>query len=232
MHTLGSLVLALQVQDATAPLAGSGDVIRILRDTGPLNQAVLLLLVIFSVASWAIILHKTLVVSHRRRPDRQVSRGLPEEQQVLRGAGGLPDAARIAPGWRVSSRVRRDERAVPRHGGGRSAAGGQSNSPSGSSNTEEPRSGGPGAHPRRDQRGQQARASAHVPRDDRKRDAVHRTVRDGHRDHDRVRPHRRHRLDQPGDCRAGHQRSADRDRLGPVRGDPGDLSSTTTSRTA
>jgi biopolymer transport protein TolQ len=60
LHTLGSLVLALQVQDATAPLAGSGDVIRILRDTGPLNQAVLLLLVIFSVASWAIILHKTV----------------------------------------------------------------------------------------------------------------------------------------------------------------------------
>jgi biopolymer transport protein TolQ len=60
LHTLGSLVLALQVQDGTAPLAGSGDVVRILRDTGPLNQAVLLLLVIFSVASWAIILAKTV----------------------------------------------------------------------------------------------------------------------------------------------------------------------------
>jgi biopolymer transport protein TolQ len=60
LYTLGSLVLALQVEDATAPLAGSGDVIRILRDTGPLNMAVLALLVLFSVASWAIILHKTL----------------------------------------------------------------------------------------------------------------------------------------------------------------------------
>ncbi len=60
MYTLGSLVLALQVPDATAPLAGSGDVIRILRETGPINLAVLALLVIFSVASWAIILHKTL----------------------------------------------------------------------------------------------------------------------------------------------------------------------------
>ena len=58
MHTLGSLVLALQVQDGAAPVAGTGDVIDILRETGPINQAVLLVLVIFSIASWAIILHK------------------------------------------------------------------------------------------------------------------------------------------------------------------------------
>jgi biopolymer transport protein TolQ len=60
LYTLGSLVLALQVQDGSAPLAGSGDVIRLIRDTGPLNQAVLALLFLFSVASWAIIIHKTL----------------------------------------------------------------------------------------------------------------------------------------------------------------------------
>ena len=58
MHTLGSLVLALQVQDAPASLAGSGDVIRLIRDTGILNQVVLAILLLFSVASWAIILHK------------------------------------------------------------------------------------------------------------------------------------------------------------------------------
>ena len=58
MHTLGSLVLALQVQDGAAPVAGTGDVIEILRETGPINQAVLLVLVIFSIASWAIILYK------------------------------------------------------------------------------------------------------------------------------------------------------------------------------
>jgi biopolymer transport protein TolQ len=58
LHTLGSLVLALQVQDGAAPVAGTTDVVEILRDTGPINQAVLLVLVIFSVASWAIILYK------------------------------------------------------------------------------------------------------------------------------------------------------------------------------
>ena len=60
MHTLGSLVLALQVQDAPAPLAGSGDIIRLIRDTGTLNQVVLAILLLFSVASWAIILYKAV----------------------------------------------------------------------------------------------------------------------------------------------------------------------------
>jgi biopolymer transport protein TolQ len=59
LHTLGSLVLALQVQDGAAPLAGTTDVVRLLRETGPINQAVLAVLVLFSVASWAIILYKT-----------------------------------------------------------------------------------------------------------------------------------------------------------------------------
>lgn len=58
MHTLGSLVLALQVQEDGAPFAGSGDLIRLIADTTPINQAVLAILVLFSVASWAIILQK------------------------------------------------------------------------------------------------------------------------------------------------------------------------------
>ena len=59
MHTLGSRVLALQVQDGSTALAGSGDLIQLIQDTGPLNQAILAILFIFSVASWAIIIHKT-----------------------------------------------------------------------------------------------------------------------------------------------------------------------------
>ncbi len=59
MYTLDSLVLALQVPDGSAPLAGSGDVIGLIKDTGPLNQAILAILLIFSIASWAIIIHKT-----------------------------------------------------------------------------------------------------------------------------------------------------------------------------
>jgi biopolymer transport protein TolQ len=58
LHTLGSLVLALQVQDGAAPVAGSADVIQLLRNTGAINQAVLAVLFTFSIASWAIILHK------------------------------------------------------------------------------------------------------------------------------------------------------------------------------
>ena len=56
---LGSLVLALQVQDGAAPVAGTTDVVRLFRETGQINQAVLAVLIVFSVASWAIILYKT-----------------------------------------------------------------------------------------------------------------------------------------------------------------------------
>jgi biopolymer transport protein TolQ len=57
LHTLGSLFL-LQVQGEETPFAGGGDVIRIVTDTTPINQAVLIILVIFSIVSWAIILQK------------------------------------------------------------------------------------------------------------------------------------------------------------------------------
>ena len=59
MHTLGAFVLALQVQDA-APVAGSLDVLDIVRGSTPINQAVLAILILFSIASWAIILFKSL----------------------------------------------------------------------------------------------------------------------------------------------------------------------------
>jgi biopolymer transport protein TolQ len=60
LYTLGTLVLALQVQEGAPSLAGSGNVIDILRDTGPVNLAVLAILVLLSVVSWAIILQKAL----------------------------------------------------------------------------------------------------------------------------------------------------------------------------
>ena len=58
MRTLGSVLFALQVQGDAVPSAGSGDLVRLIADTTPLNQAVLIILVLFSVASWAIILQK------------------------------------------------------------------------------------------------------------------------------------------------------------------------------
>lgn len=57
LRTLGSLLLALQVQSEGAPAFGS-DLITLLADATPINQAVLVILVVFSVASWAIILQK------------------------------------------------------------------------------------------------------------------------------------------------------------------------------
>jgi biopolymer transport protein TolQ len=58
LRTLGSVLFALQVQSDAVPSAGSGDLVRLIADTTPLNQAVLIILVLFSVASWAIILQK------------------------------------------------------------------------------------------------------------------------------------------------------------------------------
>jgi biopolymer transport protein TolQ len=58
LYTFGSQILALQVPGDANPFAGSGDVVTLIADTTPINQAVLVILVLFSVASWAIILQK------------------------------------------------------------------------------------------------------------------------------------------------------------------------------
>jgi biopolymer transport protein TolQ len=61
LYTPGSLVIALlQVQDEASSLPGSFDVVSVIRDGTPVNQAVLALLVLFSIASWAVILQKHL----------------------------------------------------------------------------------------------------------------------------------------------------------------------------
>jgi biopolymer transport protein TolQ len=65
LHTLGSLVLALQVQEGAAPVAGSGsEIVRVIAESTPLNQAVLAILLLFSIASWAVIAAK--LVAFRR----------------------------------------------------------------------------------------------------------------------------------------------------------------------
>ena len=68
MHTLGAFVLALQVQDAAPLAAGSGDLLEIIRRSTVINQGVIAILVLFSIASWAIILFKSL---EYRKVDRQ-----------------------------------------------------------------------------------------------------------------------------------------------------------------
>ncbi len=67
MHTLRSFVLALQVPDVVAPPEGAGrDVVQLIAQANPLNQVVLAILIVFSVASWAIITYK-MVAFHRSR---------------------------------------------------------------------------------------------------------------------------------------------------------------------
>jgi biopolymer transport protein TolQ len=56
LRTLG--LFFLQMQGEETPFAESGDLVRIVTETTPINQAVLIILVIFSIASWAIILQK------------------------------------------------------------------------------------------------------------------------------------------------------------------------------
>ena len=91
MHTLGSLVLALlQVQDDASPLAGSGDVVSLIADSTPINQAVLAILVLFSVASWAIILQKFLAF---RASERQTSRFL----DVFRKSSKFSEVQAVCP---------------------------------------------------------------------------------------------------------------------------------------
>ena len=59
MRTLGHLLLAAQVEGATAPpTALSGGFLDLIKDSSPISQFVLAVLVIFSVVSWGIILYK------------------------------------------------------------------------------------------------------------------------------------------------------------------------------
>jgi biopolymer transport protein TolQ len=57
---LGTLVLALQLQEGGAPVPGSTSVLELVQRTGPVNQTVLALLAVLSVISWAIIIQKAL----------------------------------------------------------------------------------------------------------------------------------------------------------------------------
>ena len=60
LHTLGFFVLALQVQDGAAPVtSGSRALIDIIAQATLINQAVLAILALLSIASWAIILSKS-----------------------------------------------------------------------------------------------------------------------------------------------------------------------------
>ena len=97
MHTLGTLILALQVQEG-APSLGSGNVIDILRDTGPVNLVVLAILVLLSVVSWAIILQKALAY-------RQIERQSATFLDVFRRSAKFSEVQAVCPSLPASPLV-------------------------------------------------------------------------------------------------------------------------------
>ena len=74
MHTLGSFVLALQVQDGAAPVRWVAAFNRHHHEGAPSSiRRCSRFCIVISVVSWAIILSKTLVVPEGRAPDRRSS---------------------------------------------------------------------------------------------------------------------------------------------------------------
>ncbi len=96
MHTLGSFVLALQVQDGAAPItSGSRVLVDIITKATVINQAVLAILIVISVASWAIILSKSWSY---RKVERQTTKFLEafrkstKFSEVQAVCAGLPES--------------------------------------------------------------------------------------------------------------------------------------------
>jgi biopolymer transport protein TolQ len=98
LHTLGFLVLALQVQDGAGPVAGTTDVVRIITETGPLNRAVLATLVLFSIVSWGVILFKAWSF---RASDRQTATFL----DVFRRSTKFSEVQAVCPSLQASPLV-------------------------------------------------------------------------------------------------------------------------------
>jgi biopolymer transport protein TolQ len=71
LPTPGSFVLALQLEGSATPAQETtGSVIDLIVDASPASQAVLVILLIFSVISWAVVIYKAMAF---RRMERQTS---------------------------------------------------------------------------------------------------------------------------------------------------------------
>lgn len=98
MHTLGMLVLALQVQEGATPLAGTNDVLDIVTQSNPINQVVFAILILFSIVSWAIILTKMLAF---RKAERQTATFL----EVFRRSQKFSEVQAVCPSLPASPLV-------------------------------------------------------------------------------------------------------------------------------
>ena len=97
MHTLATLVLALQVQEGAPPLADVS-VVELLRETGTVNLIVLAILVLLSVVSWAIIVLKAIAY---RAIERQTATFL----EVFRRSTKFSEVQSVCPSLAASPLV-------------------------------------------------------------------------------------------------------------------------------
>lgn len=89
MPTPGSFVLALQLEgSATSSQAASGDFVNLVTQASPISQAVLIILLLFSVVAWAIIAAKLAAF---RKVDKQTAQFV----QVFRTSAKFSDVQSV-----------------------------------------------------------------------------------------------------------------------------------------
>ena len=89
MPTPGSFVLALQLEgSATSAQAAAGSVVELVMKASPISQAVLVILLLFSVVAWAIIASKLAAF---RKVDRQTAQFI----QVFRTSAKFSDVQSV-----------------------------------------------------------------------------------------------------------------------------------------
>ena len=198
LRVLGTLILALQDPGSavgsseTAPPSDSTSS-RSCSHASPVVKLVLVTLLLFSAASWGIIVFKHLQLRRAARADdRRSSRCSARaagSRKCRRSARSLAGESARRP---VSGRLRGAERAAAQR-----RPSGKPEPAAPASNLEEPGGGRSRAAARVDDRDREARTSRVVSGDDGVDHAVHRPVRHGVGDHDGVSGHRRRRLDEP-----------------------------------
>ena len=84
MRTLGYYAIALQMQAVGASAAAGGSLLERVARSSPLNEIVLLMLTLFSVASWSIVLHKSWEFGRLERANlASTSRGISQSSYLL-----------------------------------------------------------------------------------------------------------------------------------------------------
>jgi biopolymer transport protein TolQ len=117
LRTLGSWLLALQVQGADA--GADGGIVQLIANAGPVAKAVLAILLIFSVASWAVVLAKALAFQRIEKQSRTFvdvfrrSTKFSEVQAVCKSLEGSPLVGMFQAGYAELNAQLRQAPAAP-----------------------------------------------------------------------------------------------------------------------